>query len=100
MRGDLLHANKGIHIKLKKDIHVNFRAEMFKAGISMQEAFNEFALQVTEGSKAGQNIVNSAASKKIKQSIEKGSKRREPRYGDIDIDTLYELINTKIAENQ
>jgi hypothetical protein len=98
MRGDLLHDNKGIHIKLKKDIHVSFRAEMFKAGISMQEAFNEFALQVTEGTKSGQNIINTAASKKIKQSIEKGSKRREPKYGDVDIDTLYELINAKISD--
>jgi hypothetical protein len=100
MRGDLLQDSKGIHIKLKKDIHVNFRAEMFKAGISMQEAINEFALQVTEGTKSGQNIVNAAASKKIKQTIEKGSNRREPKYGEVDIDTLYELINAKISENQ
>lgn len=100
MRGDLLHENKGIHIKLKKDIHVNFRAEMFKAGISMQEAINEFALQVAEGTKAGKNIVNSAASKKIKQSIEKISNRREPKYAEVDVDTLYELINSKILENQ
>lgn len=100
MRGDLLHENKGIHIKLKKDIHVNFRAAMFAAGISMQEAINEFALQVSEGSKAGQSIINSAASKKIKKSLEKGSRRKEPKYGDVDIDTLYELINSKIAENQ
>jgi len=100
MRGDLLCDNKGIHIKLKKDIHINFKAEMFNAGISMQEAINEFALQVTEGTKSGKSIVAAAAAKKIKQSIEKGSKRKDRQYTDVDIDTLYELINTKIAENK
>ena len=100
MRGDLLHENKGIHIKLKKDIHINFKAEIFKSGISMQEAISEFALQVSEGTKSGQNIVNAAASKKIKQSIEKSTRKKDLKYNDIDVDTLYELINTKIKESQ
>lgn len=98
MRGDLLQDNKGIHIKLKKDTHTFFRAEMFKAGISMQEAFNEFALQVAEGTKSGKNIVAAAAAKKIKQSIDKSSRRKERDIGEVDVDTLYELINAKISD--
>lgn len=98
MRGDLLQDNKGIHIKLKKDIHTFFRAEMFKAGISMQEAFNEFALQVSEGTKSGKNIVDSAAAKKIKRAIDKIPRKKEKDIGEVDIDTLYDLINAKISD--
>jgi hypothetical protein len=98
MRADLFQDDKGIHIKLKKDVHALFRSEMFKTGISMQEAFNEFARQVVEGTRSAKFIVQAASSKKMKASLEKRTRKWERPVGDLDVETLYDLINTKISE--
>jgi len=105
MKGNLFQDDKGVHIKIRKDIHAHFRGEMFKMGLSMQEAFNEFALQVVEGTKSSKHILSVAALKKMKTSIndsaEKSSRRKkEKEINAFDIDTLYELINTKISESK
>ena len=105
MKGNLFQDDKGVHIKIRKDIHAHFRGEMFKMGLSMQEAFNEFALQVVEGTKSSKQILSVAALKKMKSSInesaEKSAKRKkEKEINDFDIDTLYELINAKITETK
>jgi hypothetical protein len=96
MRHDLFQDRKCVHIKLEKETHAAFRAYLFKRGISMQEAFDEFAKQVAEGLRSGTSIVEAVSRRKLKDAIEgRSSKRRrkDKSFGELDSESLYHLIN-------
>lgn len=90
MRPDLFRDKKGVHIKLNKTTHAEFRKKMFDKGLTMQWAFEEFASLVGKGDKRALKIIDDLAIKKLKGEIERYTSK-EP-VDELDHDALYHLI--------
>lgn len=98
MRPDLLQDRKDVHVKLTKEVHSGFRTELFKRGISMQEAFNEFARLVSNGDNRVLRVLDSFVVKKLHSQLEdarRNVKQPDVELGEFDCDTLYNLIENK-----
>ena len=96
MMPDLFHESKCIHIKMRKDTHTALRMLLFKHGISIQEILNEFASQLVLGSNSSRRIMESAAHRKLRETLESTASPRSKQqtsFGELDSDTLYSLIN-------
>jgi hypothetical protein len=96
MRPDLFQDRKDIHVKLTKEVHSSLRAELFKRGISMQEAFNEFARLVGDGDNRALRILDSFVVKKLRSQLEDARRDvvglSDSQLGELDRNTLYHLI--------
>lgn len=97
MRADVLQDRKCIHIKLDKQVHAHLRAKMFQHGLSMQEVFEEFARQLVGDEFRAVRIVQNLISRKVQEQLEgvtpKRRRRRDQHVGELDQDTLYNLIS-------
>ena len=95
MRSDVLFGKKCVHIKLDKETHFSLRAQLFKHDITMQDLFEECARLVATESSKGRSIVESIVKRKIKAAIAGPEPKRNKVtiMGDLDADTLYNLIN-------
>jgi len=90
--------SKGIHVKLDRETHANFKARLAHHGLSMQEAFEEFARLVGSGSKHANNMMEALVARHIRQElaevgVEPIKRNRRQHLRDLDADTLYDLIN-------
>lgn len=100
---DIFQDKKCIHVKLKKETHTELKIILFKRGISMQEAFEEFAVQAISNTSSGRKILKSVAKRKLEEQINgkvKNKIRIPPRMSELDIETLYEVINGENEEEQ
>lgn len=97
MRADIFQARKCVHVKLTKEVHAALRARLFQHNLSMQEAFDEFAKQVVEGTRSGNIMIEAIVNRKLKEAIEgKVSKSsKNEGFGELDSESLYHLINAK-----
>ena len=94
MRSDIFQARKCVHIKLEKETHAAFRARLFQQNVSMQEAFDEFAKQVAEGTRSANFIIDSIVKRKLREAIEgRTPKKKYEGFGELDSESLYNLIN-------
>lgn len=93
---DIFQDRKCIHVKLKKETHAEFKVICFRKGMSMQEAFEEFATQAVANTSSGRKILNAIAKRKIDEQLNGTKKtypRVPPRMNELDVETLYEVIN-------
>lgn len=93
MRPDVFVDKKCIHVKLNKETHAALRTKLFKHSISMQDLFEECARLVATETPRGQSIVESIVNRKIKEAISGNKKKKDISFGDLDADTLYNMIN-------
>lgn len=94
MRSDVFIDKKCIHVKLSKETHTALRTKLFKHNISMQDLFEECARLVASETQRGQSIVESIVNRKIKDAISgTGKKKKDISFGELDADTLYNMIN-------
>jgi hypothetical protein len=93
MRTDVLADKKCVHVKLDKATHMSLRSKLFKHNISMQDLFEECARLVATETTRGQALVDSIVARKIKEAITGIKKRNESKIDDLDVDTLYNMIN-------
>jgi hypothetical protein len=89
---------KGVHVKLDKKTHMNFKMRLVQHGLSMQEAFAEFARQVGNENLSANRLLEKLLRERVKEVLKdagvKPSRRRKPRYvTELDDDGLYDLIN-------
>lgn len=90
---------KGVHVKLDKDTHMNFRTKLIVHGISMQEAFEEFARMVGEGNLSANNLIEKMIRLRIKAELAtvglpgQPRKRRPRHISELDDEGLYDLIS-------
>jgi hypothetical protein len=89
---------KGVHVKLDKETHANFKTRLIKHGVSMQEAFEEFARAVGADNLSANRLLEKMVRTKIKDELAtvglKAPSRRKPRYlSELDDEKLYDLIN-------
>ena len=94
MRPDLFRDCKGVHVKLRKDVHANFRQKLFEHGISMQKVFNEFARLVAAGDDRALKIVRALIKRELQEKLVELSdkKQKEESLGELDQEALYDLI--------
>ena len=92
MRSDIFFIRKSVHIKLLKDSHTALREKLFKHGVTMQDLFEDYADILVSDTAKAEKIIERITIKKIKSMIE--GKRSENRLvmGELDSDTLYNLI--------
>jgi heterodisulfide reductase subunit C len=81
-----------VHVKLTKEVHTSLREKLFRHGITMQDLFQEAAEMVLlEGSKSDK-FLEKISKKKLMVSIEKINRRQNDQLGELDSDTLYNLL--------
>jgi len=96
MRHDVFQDRKCVHVKLEKETHAALRTVLFQQGISMQEAFDEFAKQASEGSANGKRIIEAVSERKLREAIDgrmSVRRKRNQGFGELDSEALYNLIN-------
>lgn len=89
---------KGVHVKLDRVTHANFKSQLAQHGLSMQEAFEEFARLVGSGSPSANNLLFRLIRSQVKEELEsvglKASPQRKPRrISELDPERLYDLIS-------
>lgn len=94
---------KGVHVKLDKETHANFKSQLAQHGLSMQEAFEEFARLVGSGSASANNLLLRLLRREIKEELAsvglKPSSQRTPkRINELDPERLYDLINEEASD--
>lgn len=92
MHPDLFRNKKGVHVKLDKEVHAEFRKKLLDHGVSMQAIFNEFARLVAAGDRNAMRIVESHIRRRLRDEIEK-HKPGETNIDELDHDALYDLIS-------
>lgn len=89
---------KGVHVKLDRETHANFKSQLAQHGLSMQEAFEEFARLVGSGSPSANNLLIRLINSQVKAELatvglKPTPKRRSRRISELDPERLYDLIN-------
>lgn len=88
---------KAVHVKLDKETHANFKSQLAHHGLSMQEAFAEFARLVGSGSASANNLLNRLIHSQVKEELAsvglKAAPRKTKRIHELDSERLYDLIN-------
>ena len=94
MRADLFRDRKGVHVKLKKDVHAGFRTKLFEHGLSMQRVFNEFARLVACGDDRAMRIVQNLVRRELREKLDGYERQRqeEESLNELDQEALYDLI--------
>jgi len=94
VRADLFRDRKGVHVKLKKDVHASFRKKLFEHGISMQKVFNEFARLVATDDPKAMRILQEFVRRELKGELEGIDRRRleAETLNELDQEALYDLI--------
>lgn len=92
MRYDIFHGKKSVHVKLTKESHAALREKLFRFGITMQDLFQEATDTVLKEGVHADNMLRKIAKKKMLESLEKIEKSRTPQFGQLDSETLYNLL--------
>ena len=92
MRKDLFRDYKGVHIKLRKTTHAEFRKKLFDRDLTMQRAIEEFAFLVAIDDARALKMLDRLALKIVNDEINKYREPEKEDIDDLDHDTLYSLI--------
>ena len=86
---------KSIHINLTKSTHAELRILLFKKSLSMQEVFENLAVQIVDGDEYLNNLVD---------KIEYNKKMRKPvkKVSGTDAESIFEAIkeNNPIGDSE
>lgn len=94
MRHDLFSGRKSVHVKLDKELHASLRTKLFNYGLTMQDLFQEAAELIVLDTPSADRIIQRVAKKKIKRQLEKTKTNFQLHIGELDSDTLYNLIES------
>jgi len=76
---------KSVHINLTCDTHTAFKIFAFQSGLSMQEIFEELAIQMIEGDNKLLRLIEDLKEKKKNKEIS--------RMSNTDAETIYDVIS-------
>ena len=99
MRYDLFETKKSIHIKLSKEIHASLRQKLFRYGLTMQDLFQEAAEMALLESLRSDKFLHRVAKKKMVMKLEKMDKNHKLELGELDSETLYNLLEENVSED-
>lgn len=94
---------KGVHVKLDRETHANFKSQLAQHGLSMQEAFEEFARLVGSGSASANNMLLRLLKLQVKEELSTvglnpTSQRTPRRISELDSEKLYDLISEEESD--
>lgn len=94
---------KGVHVKLDRETHANFKSQLAQHGLSMQEAFEEFARLVGSGSASANNLLVRLLRNQVKEELatvglKPSSQRTSKRINELDSERLYDLISEEASD--
>lgn len=99
MRHDIFCDKKSIHVKLAKDAHASLRQKLFKYGLTMQDLFHEAAMMALSDDRKAENLLERISKKKLEENIRRLDKKLQgrsgPTIGELDAETLYNLIDAE-----
>lgn len=89
--------SKGIHVKLDRETHGRFKASLAMRGVSMQDAFEEFARLVGTGNPTACKVLEWLVKRQIREELA-GTGTEPMRRGKsmpavLDVDKLYDMIS-------
>ncbi len=89
---------KGIHIKMDRQTHADFKARLVYCNVSMQEAMEEFARLVGSGNLSALRMLDRLVREKLKKELSSvGLQPYKPghrrRLHELDPNALYDLIS-------
>ena len=90
MRSDILFDKKGVHIALKKDIHLALREKLMKYNLTMNDFFQDAVDFILNDGPKADAILQKIVKKKIIASLEKRNKNKG--VGALDAEALYKLL--------
>ena len=92
--------SKRIQVKLDRATHADFKAQLAQHGLSMQEAFAEFARQVGSGGLYANNLLIRMIKTQVKEELATVGlkpmampRTKVSRLPELDSEQLYDLIN-------
>ncbi len=90
--------SKNVHVKLDRLTHTQFKSGLVTHGVSMQEAFEEFAKRFARGDRSAVRLVERMVRERVKSELagvglKPGLGRRRRILNELDHETLYDLIN-------
>ena len=90
--------SKGVHVKLDKETHTDFKVKLIQHGVTMQDAFEEFARQVAMGNLSANRLIERFIRERAKAELAsvglKPMGRTKQRFlRELDQEKLYDLIN-------
>ena len=92
MRHDLFFHKKSVHVKLTKEVHTSLREKLFRHGITMQDLFQEAAEMILMEGPKSEKLLEKISKKKLLASVEKINRSQSMQLGELDSDTLYNLL--------
>jgi len=100
MRHDLFYDKKSIHIKLTKESHTALREKLFRYGVTMQDLFQDTADIVLSDTPRAEKLLQRVAKKKLAASLEKLGRGQRAQLGELDSETLYNLLEDENDNNR
>jgi hypothetical protein len=94
-----LMTSRNVHVKLDKETHAAYRAQLLQLDVSMQEAFAAFARAVAAGERSAIAIVERCIRDRLKAELASvglkpsTTKRKPVPFDVLDHNALYDLIN-------
>jgi hypothetical protein len=90
--------SKNIHVKLSRLTHSGFKSSLAQLGLSMQEAFEQFAMCIAAGDKSAVRLLDRMKKQRVRDELAKvglkpGLGRMRRVLDELDPNTLYDLIN-------
>lgn len=92
MRTDAFFGKKSVHVKLTKEVHTLLREKLFRYGITMQDLFQEAAEQAVHEGVRSEKLLEKISKKKLLASLEKMNQTKISSSGEIDSETMYNLL--------
>lgn len=92
---------KGVHVKLDKQTHANFKTKLIQHELSMQDAFEEFARLVGSDNVSATRMLERLVRERVKQELVEAGvtpSKRSRRVNELDHETLYDLINEEQSD--
>ena len=85
--------HKSVHINLMRDTHAEFRINLLKRGLSMQEVFEKMAVLIVEGD---------SHLTKVLDELEYNKKHKIPskKVSSADVESIFEAIEEEKAFNE
>ncbi len=90
--------SKNINVKLDRLTHAGFKSNLVQLGVSMQEAFEQFAICIAAGDKSAVRLIDRMKKQRIKDELAEvglkpGVGGKRCAFDELDPDLVYDLIN-------
>ena len=93
--------HKGVYVKLDRETHARFKSNLAQRGLTMQEAFGEFARLIANGHSTATGLLERFLREQVKEELKTAGiivprSKYNFKVRELDAERLYDLINEDI----